>query len=143
MTPPPVRPPESTVPEPHRIRLRGPWEVRLHTADAYVGWVNVPGTVRDADWAGYVGQVSFYRRFGRPTNLETGDRVRLAFERVTGDAEVYLNGQRLGDFNGTASVDVTDRLLERNRLEVVVTITNDDCGIVGDVVMEIEASDET
>ena len=126
--------------DPYRIRLHGPWEVRLHTAGVYVGWMTVPGALRDADWAGYVGPVSFYRRFGRPTNLETGDRVRLAFECVTGPAEVYVNGERVGELAEAGSFDVTDRLRERNRLEVVVMATNDECGIVGEVTLEIDVS---
>ena len=126
------------MPDPYRIRLHGPWEVRPHAGGA-PGRMTVPGTLRDGGWVGYVGLVSFYRRFGRPTNLETGDRVRLAFDRVTGAAEVYLNGERVGGIDGVGTFDVTDRLRERNEVEVVVTVTSDECGIVGDVVIEIEA----
>lgn len=127
------------MPDPYRIRLRGPWEVRPHAADASVGQMIVPGTLRDGGWPGYVGPVSFYRRFGRPTNLGTGDRVRLAFEGVTGAAEVYLNGERVGGLTGAGSFDVTEQLRERNELEVVVAATDDQGGIVGEVVIEIAA----
>jgi hypothetical protein len=129
------------VADPHRIRLRGPWEVRLHTRRVSVGWMNVPGTIRDAGWAGYVGPVSFYRRFGRPSNLGTGDRVRLAFDGVTGTAGVRLNDEPIGVLAGSGSFDVTDRLRERNMLAVVMAAVDDECGIVGDVVLEIEAID--
>jgi hypothetical protein len=128
------------VPEPHRIRLRGPWEVRPHAAGVSPGRMAVPGTLRDGGWAGYTGSVSFYRRFGRPSNLGTADRVRLAFEGVTGGAEVYLNGERLGELAGSGLIDVTDQLRERNELEVRLMATDDQCGIVGDVVVEIVAS---
>lgn len=128
------------MPEPHRIRLRGPWEVRPHVPGIAAGRMVVPGTLRDGGWAGYAGPVSFYRRFGRPSNLGTTDRVRLAFERVTGSADVYLNGERLGRLDGSGAFDVTDQLRERNELEVVVQATDDGCGIVGDVVVEIAAS---
>jgi hypothetical protein len=102
--------------------------------------MTVPGTLRDGGWAGYVGPVSFYRRFGRPSNLGTGDRVRLAFEAVTGSAAVFLNGEPAGDLNGSGAFEVTERLRERNELEVRLQAADDGCGIVGEVVVEIEAS---
>lgn len=102
--------------------------------------MTVPGTLRDGGWVGYVGPVSFYRRFGKPSNLGTDDRVRLAFERVTGSAEVYLNGERLGDLNGAGGFDVTERLRERNELEVRLLALSDAFGIVDEVVIEIVAS---
>jgi hypothetical protein len=141
MTPPLVRPSESDVSEPHRIRLRGPWEFRLHTRRVSIGWMNVPGTLHDAGWAGYIGMVSFYRRFGRPSNLGTGDRVRLAFEGVTGTAEVCLNEEPIGVLAGSGSFDVSGRLRERNMLALVMAAIGDECGIVRDVVLEIEAID--
>jgi Glycosyl hydrolase 2 galactose-binding domain-like len=136
MTPPLARR-GVAVPDPHRIRLRGPWDVRPHAAGARPGRMTVPGTLRAGGWPGYVGPVSFYRRFGRPSNLGTGDRVRLAFAGVTGRAEVLLNGERVGEVAGAGVVDVTDRLRERNELEVVVAAADEGCGIVGDVVIEI------
>jgi hypothetical protein len=127
------------VPEPHQIRLGGPWEVRLGNVGAMAGRMTIPGTLRGGGWPGYVGPVSFYRRFGRPTNLETGDRLRLAFAGVTGPAEVRLNGVPVGVVNGSGAVDVTHRLRERNELEVVMEARNDRCGITADVFLEIEA----
>jgi hypothetical protein len=126
------------VPDPYRIRLRGPWEVVPHAAGAAPGRMTIPGTLRDGGWPGYVGPVSFYRRFGKPTNLGTTDRVRLAFERVTGSAEVFLNGVRLGSPVGSGAFEVTERLRERNELEVRVRAADDTGGIVGDVYVEIE-----
>jgi hypothetical protein len=139
MTPPPVRR-RVDVPEPHRIRLRGPWEVRPHAAGFPAGRMTVPGTLRDGGFAGYVGPVSFYRRFGRPSNLGTGDQVRLAFEGVTGSADVFLNGERLGGLTLAGAFEVTERLRERNELEVQWQAADEGCGIVGEVVVEIEAS---
>ena len=123
--------------EPHRIRLRGPWDVRPHAAGAAPGRMTVPGTLRDGGWPGYAGLVSFYRRFGKPSNLGTTDRVGLAFERVTGSAEVFLNGAPLGHLDESGAFDVTERLRERNVLEVHLDAVDDRCGIVGDVVLEI------
>lgn len=82
--------------------------------------------------------MSFYRRFGKPNNLGTTDRVRLAFERVTGLAEVFLNGERLGSLVGGGAFEVTEQLRERNELEVRFRAADDARGIVGDVCVEIE-----
>lgn len=125
------------MPDPYRIRLHGPWEVRPHAAGAPAGRMTVPGTLGAGGWVGYVGPVSFYRRFGQPSNLGTCDRVRLAFAGVTGLAEVYVNGDPLGGLDGSGTFDVTEKLRTRNELEVLVEAANDECGIVADVVIEI------
>ena len=104
-------PPDREPPrEPHRIRLRGPWEwrpdggpaatVRLPFAAAE------PGTLR--------------RSFNTPTGLEDGTRVRPRVERSgppTGDpAAAALNGHPVTD-----GEDVTDRLARPNHLTVPLT----------------------
>ena len=99
--------------------------------------MTIPGTLRDGGWAGFAGRVSFYRRFGRPSNLSAGESVRLVFERVVGPADVRLNEQRLGPLGGAGSWDVTGRLAGRNGLEVVIEAADDGCGIVGDVWLEV------
>lgn len=123
--------------EPYHIRLRGPWEVVPHAPGATRGRMTIPGTLRDGGWPGYVGPVSFYRRFGKPSNLGTDDRVRLAFERVTGSAEVFLNGESLGPLDVAGTFDVAERLRERNEVEVRVQAAGDESGIVGAVALEI------
>lgn len=123
--------------EPHRIRLRGPWEVRPHAAYVLSGRMTIPGTLREGGWPGFVGPVSFYRRFGKPSNLGTGDSVRLAFERVTGPAEVWINGEFVGRVDEAGAFDVTDRLRDRNELQVSLRAADDQGGIVGDVAIEI------
>lgn len=122
----------------HRIRLRGPWQVRPHSGGP-AGRMTIPGTLRDGGWAGLSGRVSFYRRFGRPSNLSAGDEVWLVFERVSGPAEVRLNDHRLGAFDGAWSIEVTAGLQDRNELEVAVEAADDGGGIVGDVWLEIRA----
>jgi hypothetical protein len=102
--------------------------------------MTIPGTLSDGGWPGYVGPVSFYRRFGKPSNLGTGERIRLAFERVTGPAELRLNGEPLGSFDGSGVFDVTGRLRERNELEILLQAADDQAGIVGDVAIEIDCS---
>jgi hypothetical protein len=123
-------------PSAHRIRLRGPWDVRPQ-GGAPAGRMTVPGTLRDGGWEGFAGRVSFYRRFGRPSNLTPAETVRLVFEGIVGPAEVRLNDENLGRIDGTASFDVTKCLAERNTLEVTLDAADDACGIVGEVVIEI------
>jgi hypothetical protein len=122
----------------HRIRLRGPWEVRPE-AGATAGRMTIPGTLRDGGWAGFAGRVSFYRRFGRPSNLSAGETVWLVFERLAGWAEVRLNGVQLGPLAGVGSFDITTALAARNELEVGVQAIGDECGIVGDVRLEVRS----
>jgi hypothetical protein len=124
-------------PSAHRIRLRGPWEVRPHAEGAPAGTMTVPGTLRDGGWTGFAGRVSFYRRFGRPSNLGPKENVWLDFERVVGRAEIRLNNQALGPVDGAGSFEVTGLLAARNSLEVIVEATDDGCGIAGEVALEI------
>jgi hypothetical protein len=126
--------------EPYRIRLRGPWEVRPHVAGFPAGRMTIPGTLRAGGWAGYAGPVTFYRRFGRPSNLRTTDRIRLAFVGVTGRAEVRVNGEVLGTIDGSGVIEVKEWLRERNELELIVESYGDECGITGEVAVEIVCS---
>jgi hypothetical protein len=99
--------------------------------------MTIPGSLRESGWPGYVGSVSFYRRFGRPSNLGTGDRVRLAFSGVIGAAEVRLNREHLGQLTDKGVFDIADRLRDRNELELRMVARSDASGIVGDVSIEI------
>lgn len=92
----------------HRIRLRAPWAAEP-LAD---------------------GRTRFTRRFGRPTNLGPA-AVRLVVEGRTAPAEVWLNGERLGEVDADGAFDVSGRLAERNRVEVWTT------GSVGEVALEV------
>ena len=121
----------------HRIRLRGPWDVRPPVGPP--ARMTVPGTLKAGGWPGLTGRVSFYRRFGRPSNLSVGESVWLVFEQVAGPARALLNDEPLGELAGTGQFDVTGRLRPRNTLEVIVDATGDGCGIVGDVGLEIRS----
>jgi hypothetical protein len=99
--------------------------------------MTIPGTLRDGGWAGFAGRVSFYRRFGRPSNLGPKESVWLVFERVVGRAEIRLNDEDLGPVDGAGSFEVTGRLAARNSLEVIVEAADDGCGIADEVVLEI------
>ena len=125
---------------PHRIRLRGPWEVRPAEPGGTPGRMTIPNTLRDGGWPGFRGRVAFVRAFGKPTNLEAHERVWLVFEGVRGSATATLNGEPLGTITSSTRFDVTERLRDRNELLVEIDATDDSCGITGDVLIEIEAS---
>lgn len=101
--------------EPHRIRLRDPWEV-LPTDDG--------GTVRR-------------RAFNKPTGLTVGDVVRLVVESAEGLQSIVLNGRPLEVArNGDVAVcDIFAVLQPRNQLELRVAAG----GHIGEVRLEIEA----
>jgi hypothetical protein len=128
-------------PPAHRIRLRGPWEVRAIAprvpGDFPPTRMTIPCALRGGGWTGYAGRVSFYRRFGRPSNLSADESVWLVFEAVAGETDVTLNDVHLGTVGGTGAFDVTSRLADRNGLTVTVDAADDAGGIVGDVVIEI------
>ena len=101
--------------------------------------MTVPATLHAGGFAGIRGRVSFYRRFGRPTNLEAGDRLSLDFNEVNGRGEVWLNGDKLGPLQVAGSFDVTGMLNERNQMEVILECASDLCGIIGAVSLVIES----
>lgn len=125
--------------EVHSIRLAGPWRLeptgRFLPADAGLPRlvaVDLPEaqTVKmPADWsavcgAEYCGQVRYTRRFHQPQGLQEGEVVWLVVEPARSCAEVWLNGQRLGELSVVDSqlrVDVTKLLVKFNELVIVVT----------------------
>jgi len=123
----------------HAIRLGGPWRLeptgRFLPAD-----VGLPRLVAEdlpeaqtakmpADWSSvcgpeYCGQVRYTRRFHKPQGLEDREAVWLVVEPARSHAEVWLNGQRLGELSCADSrlrVDVTKLLIDFNELAIVVT----------------------
>jgi hypothetical protein len=154
----------------HTIRLRGPWHVEalkrffLQPDGTYKQeTADLPPEARmtmPADWssafgAEFYGRVRYHRVFQSPTGLESGERVWLVVEPPRSRGAVKLNGTPLGDiaFGGRAfRFDITARLEDHNRLEIVVehpaldgdSVANDDSdinrpgGLVGEVRLEIE-----
>jgi hypothetical protein len=113
-----------------------------------------------ADWSktlgpDFLGRVRYRRTFQKPTGLESGERVFLVVEPPRFWGEVSLSGESLGGVRWGAAplrCDITDRLEDHNRLEIVVEHpsldsggrANDDGGtrspggLVGEVRLEIE-----
>jgi hypothetical protein len=67
--------------------------------------------------------------------LEAHERVWLIVSDVAGVAKLELNGEKVSD----TSFDVTDRLQERNLLQIDVTQTDSaqPAGLLGEVRLEI------
>jgi beta-galactosidase/beta-glucuronidase len=133
----------------HRIRLIGPWEYEW-LGDAAVnapsGQVRMPRDWRELFGDAY-GTARFVRRFGRPTNLDENERVRLVFDGIGGAAVVQLNGVELGRVNlanRRAAFDITRRLHARNELAVTLTVDTPlvDAGLWGVVALDIDSPDD-
>lgn len=92
--------------DPHRMTLRPPWE---------------SAPLPD-------GRTRHRRRFGRPRTLGDGETVWLVGE-ATG--EVWLNGEQLGESDGTFAFDVTGKLEVRNEMSITAT------GGIGPVAVEV------
>ena len=123
--------------EPHRIRLRGPWEVTGLAPVLPPKRMTIPCSWREGGWPGFIGQARHVRLFGLPRLRQPEERVLLNIDQVTGEGQVQLNGQALGAVAVAFRHDVTELLQSRNRLEIVVTSDSDAGGVTGEVSIEI------
>jgi hypothetical protein len=128
--------------DPHRIRLRGPWEVlalESCAANAAPARMMIPCTWREGGWVGFRGRARHCRSFGKPRQFDPDERIWLVVESVTGVANVRLNGQEIGQIAGSTGLecDVTECLQARNQLEIDVMSDTDDGGVTGEVRIEI------
>jgi hypothetical protein len=103
--------------------------------------MTLPCRWRDGGWVGFVGRVLHKRRFGKPTNVGE-QKIWLTCAGVEGSVTVCLNGesilQRTAD-GAPFAIEVTDRLRDRNELEIVVEADSDAGGVWGEVALEIHA----
>lgn len=130
---------------PHRIRLRGPWQlIPLNWANGDTGQLPAPIAVRmpvrwsDCGLADFAGRVRLLRRFGMPRSLDSFERVWLTLAGVAGRTEIWLNDERLGDWQGNAGpieIEITRRLRDRNELRIEVAVPEGKIG--GEVALEI------
>jgi hypothetical protein len=158
--------------QPHIIRLRGPWEYEPLERLALSGEglpvqdnksLPPPGRITmPCDWGqtlgtDFRGRVRYRRRFGLPTNLETGQRVWLVCDGADLRGAAALNGRVLGPIEGYRAptrFDVTGDLQPRSELIVDVelpplgyqselNLRPDRAGLagglIGEVRLEIEA----
>jgi hypothetical protein len=103
--------------QPHRIRLRDPWEV-LPNDDG--------GTVRR-------------RAFNKPTGLEPGDVVQLVIDDPIGVILVTVNESLMFSPPCGVAVDITSVLRARNFVELKLKPG----GSCGEVRLEIDAAENT
>jgi beta-galactosidase/beta-glucuronidase len=134
----------------HRIQLKGPWDYdwKSVVVDSF-GPASQTGTVTmPRDWQSIFGDRSgvaeFRRKFHRPTNVESHERVILNFTGIRGQIAVSLNRVRLGKFTGTGDgveFDVTSLLKEFNELRVEITFDPQSAPDVSGGLHEIVALD--
>ena len=123
---------------PHRIRLRGPWE--MTPAGELPRRLAFPATWADANLPTFAGRVAFERRFGYPGRIDAHERVWLVGAGVVGPAEIVLQGELLGTANGRFAFDVTALLRERNALEVSLDVAAGRVGLWDDIALEVRAT---
>jgi hypothetical protein len=149
----------------HSIRLRGPWQLEplarfIRQADGafQAATDDLPPSAREtmpADWSAslgsdFLGRVRYHRVFQKPTGLDAGEHVFLVVEPPRSRGLVRLADCDVGEArvgHAPARFDITDRLQERNRLEIIVehpASRDGVCdnalpgGLVGEVRLEIE-----
>jgi hypothetical protein len=134
---------------PHRIRLRGPWDVTPVSRFGPDPSLTPPLQMRlpcrwgEAGLRGFAGRALFVRRFGYPGRIDVFERVWLTLAAVTASAEVSLNGQLLGrgtEAEGPFEFAVTELLRPRNELKVVVEAADDRGGLWGEVALEVRCT---
>lgn len=125
---------------PHRIRLRGPWDVvpLPESASLPPRHAKMPCRLADAGLAGYAGKVRLLRRFGFPGRIDSFERVWLVCDGFDGVARVALNDASLADnVRSRFAFEVTPLLQLRNQLEIDLEAANDQAGLRGEVALEI------
>lgn len=125
---------------PHRIRLRGPWELRR---DAEVIRVNMPARWCDLGWPTGPWSAKLTRKFGLPRTLDDYERVWITCSDVSDASRWILNGQLVGTYATTAlnlEMEVTGRLMRRNELVVEIDSNSSEGGLRGEVALEIRGT---
>lgn len=97
---------------PHRIRLRGPWELTF-AGEASARRVTMPCHFDSPVTA------QCLRRFGYPGRIDAFEKVWLVVDALRGPATVKLNEHLLSETaSGDFRADVTSLLADRNRLDI-------------------------
>jgi hypothetical protein len=91
---------------PHRIHLKGPWNCawKEGTFDETNGRPQIGTVTMPREWRAIFGKsrgcAQFKRKFHRPSNLESHERVMLVLTEVRGQGSIQLNQHQLGAFGG-------------------------------------------
>jgi hypothetical protein len=124
---------------PHRIRLRGPWELKS-ASEAAARRVNLPARWVDLGWTTGPCSASLIRRFGLPRILDSYEREFITCSGIQGASEWTLNGELMCSWPATIAYgefEVTGRLLQRNLLDVRIDSQSEAGGPWGEVALEI------
>jgi hypothetical protein len=143
---------------PHRIRLRGPWDCdvlarfpRHSDRQTEPGEQELPPAIRmtlpcrwnEGGLCDFAGRVRYRRSFGAPRRLDNYERVWLTFAGADSTAAVWLNGQFLGEHQGSSEAfefEITSLLHERNELIVEVESPDMTGGLYGEVALEVRCA---
>lgn len=127
--------------DPHRIRLRGPWDLLVPQTGAAA---EPRRATPPCDWstvlgAEFRGTARFRRFFHAPDRLMPHERLWLVVEGANERALVHLNGAALGEFAGATTAwecDITERIAPRNELTMDV-VAPVGAGALGAVRLEV------
>lgn len=119
----------------HRIRLRGPWLLKLPGSEPIGVRFDWPPDWSQLAPASPSQPAALLRSFQRPPGLRE-DRVFVVVESRGGEGRLQLNGQPLGAWQApVARFDVTSLLQVRNQLQLDVQAGRDE---ISEVRLEIE-----
>jgi len=112
-----------------RQSLDGVWRFSTDAEAPEESWIDmdVPGNWDTTEEFSTYSGVGWYRRSFTPNEELQGKHVRLRFEAVYHESEVFLNGTRLGRHEGGYApfeFDVTDKLLFDQPNQLVVSADN-------------------
>jgi len=94
---------------PHRIRLRGPWQI--------ISGPSAQSLRLPEDWHALGDRSArLTRHFGWPAPLAANERVWLVFDGLTAPCGASLNGQPISPLS--PELDITPLLRERNELQL-------------------------
>jgi len=69
------------------------------------------------------GTARFERKFHRPSNLESHERVFLVFKGIRGQSRIWLNRSLIGEFvatGDTIELDISSRMHSFNQIDVEI-----------------------
>lgn len=125
---------------PHRIRLRGPWQLEALERPERQARMQMPARLGDCSLRDVRGRVRFRRRFGYPGRIDVTERVWLTFAGIEGQATGELNGHGLGALTSGSECEVTGLLRNRNMLVVDIDCMAPSCGLWDEVALEVRAT---
>jgi hypothetical protein len=103
---------------PHRIRLRGPWQITVNYQSPRT--ISLAGSFPVLDAAG---SIEWIRTFGRPGRLDAHERLWLYLDSPAARSSLEFNDVPLGiaEPHQPWETDVTPFLREHNRLRILQT----------------------